>query len=175
MSTYKRYSDWTTWWPLVHPPEGCAEEAAAFCHLLHDLHPRPVPDQPQTMVEFGCGGGGNASYLKTNFTMTLVDLSPQMLAISRDLNPECEHLLGDMRTVRLGRQFDVVFIHDAIMYMTTASDLRQALATAYCHCKPGGVALFYLSGVRKTFQLSCEVLFVTELIELGQENFAPQS
>ena len=29
-----------------------------------------------------------------------------MLAVSRALNPECEHVEGDMRTVRLGREFD---------------------------------------------------------------------
>ena len=29
-----------------------------------------------------------------------------------------------MRNVRLGRTFDAVFVHDAIMYMTTEVDLR---------------------------------------------------
>ena len=74
--------------------------------------------------------------------MTLVDCSPGMLAMSRQLNPECEHIEGDMRTVRLGRQYDAVFVHDAICYMTSEADLRQAIETAFVHCKPGGVALF---------------------------------
>ena len=38
-----------------------------------------------------------------------------MLAINQATNPECEHIVGDMRTLDLGRQFDVVLIHDAIM------------------------------------------------------------
>jgi trans-aconitate methyltransferase len=59
--------------------------------------------------------------------MTLVDLSEEMLVVSRRLNPECEHLLGDMRTLRLGRSFDAVFVHDAIDYMTTEADLRRAV------------------------------------------------
>ena len=46
-----------------------------------------------------------------------------MLAVSRTLNPTCEHFEGDMRTIRLGREFDRVFVHDAICYMTTAADL----------------------------------------------------
>ena len=29
-----------------------------------------------------------------------------------------------MRSVRLGRTFDAVFVHDAIAYMTTEDDLR---------------------------------------------------
>jgi hypothetical protein len=57
-----------------------------------------------------------------------------------------------MRTVRLGRTFDRVFIHDAICYMATLSDLRRAIETAYVHCRPGGAALFAPDHVRETFQ-----------------------
>jgi hypothetical protein len=53
-----------------------------------------------------------------------------MLELSRGLNPECEHVVGDMRPLHLGRQFDAVFVHDAVMYMTTEDDLRQAMETA---------------------------------------------
>jgi trans-aconitate methyltransferase len=56
--------------------------------------------------------------------MTLVEPADGMREISRKLNPECTHLAGDMRNVRLGRTFDAVFVHDAIMYMTTEVDLR---------------------------------------------------
>jgi hypothetical protein len=80
-----------------------------------------------------------------------------MLAMSRSLNPECEHLEGDMRTVRLGRLFDAVFIHDAIVYLTTLEELQQALETAYLHCRPGGVALFVPDYVQEIFQPSAEV------------------
>ena len=80
--------------------------------------------EARTLLELGSGGGNNASHLKARFECTLTDLSPEMLALSRTLNPECEHLEGDMRTLRLGRTFDVVFIHDAISYLTTEDDLR---------------------------------------------------
>jgi len=49
--------------------------------------------------------------------------SEPMQALSRALNPECEHVLGDMRTLRLGRAFDVAFVQDAVMYMTSEEDL----------------------------------------------------
>jgi hypothetical protein len=75
-----------------------------------------------------------------------------MLAISQALNPECEHLQGDMRTLRLGRLFDCVFIHDAIMYLTSEVDLRATFETAFTHCRPGGAALFAPDHVRETFQ-----------------------
>jgi hypothetical protein len=57
-----------------------------------------------------------------------------------------------MRTVRLGRAFDAVFIHDAVMYLTTRGDLARAAATAFLHCRPGGVALFVPDCVRETFR-----------------------
>jgi len=56
-----------------------------------------------------------------------------------------------MRAVRLGRTFDAVFIHDAIMYMTTEEDLRLALETASIHCKRGGAVLIMPDVTRETF------------------------
>jgi hypothetical protein len=84
--------------------------------------------------------------------MVLVDMSPDMLAVSRTLNPELEHHAGDMRTVRLGREFDAVFVHDAVCYMTTESDLRQGIETTFLHCKPGGVALFCPDYITENFE-----------------------
>ncbi len=149
----KLYSELATWWPLLSPPEEYADEAAFFWRVLSDVG---LPASP-SLLELGAGGGNNAFHLKPHFAhMTLTDLSPQMLAVSHALNPECEHLEGDMRTLRLGRQFDVVFIHDAIDYMTTFDDLQQAMATAFAHCKAGGVALFVPDHVRETFQPSTD-------------------
>jgi hypothetical protein len=75
-----------------------------------------------------------------------------MIIQSQQLNPECEHHVGDMRTVRLGREFDAVFVHDAVDYMTTEIDLRQAIETAFEHCRPGGVAVFVPDDTAETFE-----------------------
>jgi SAM-dependent methyltransferase len=104
------------------------------------------------VLELGCGGGNNTFHLKSHFTLTLTDLSPRMLEMSRAINPQCEHLQGDMRSIRLGRLFDAVFIHDAVCYLTRLVDLRQAVETAWMHCRPGGVALFAPDFTRETFQ-----------------------
>jgi trans-aconitate methyltransferase len=144
------YRDLADWWPLLSPPEDHAEEAAYYERTLVSACAR----SPRTMLEPGSGGGNNASYLKRRFRMTLVDLSPGMLAVSRSLNPECEHLEGDMRTVRLGRQFDCVFVHDAVSYMATEADLRQVVKTARAHCAPGGAVLLAPDYVRETFRPS---------------------
>ena len=64
--------------------------------------------------------------------MVLVEPSAGMLQVSRALNPECEHVQGDMRTVRLDRRFDLVFVHDAVCYMTTEPDLRRRSRRRSC-------------------------------------------
>jgi hypothetical protein len=42
------------------------------------------------------------------------------------------------------------------MYMTTLEELKKAAATAYAHCKPGGVALFAPDVVRESFKPSTD-------------------
>jgi SAM-dependent methyltransferase len=142
------YGELAGWWPLVSAPQDYVGEAEFVRRTLREQSSRRV----QMILELGCGGGNNASHLKRHFQLTLVDLSPQMLEVSHRLNPECEHVEGDMRTVRVGRTFDAVFVHDAVMYLTDADDLRRAVETAFVHVAPGGVALFMPDCVRETFE-----------------------
>jgi SAM-dependent methyltransferase len=144
----KLYRELASWWPLVSAPAEYAEEAAIAAETMQGGARGPV----RRVLELGCGGGNNASHLKARFEMTLSDLSPGMLDVSRALNPGCEHVRGDMRTLRLGRTFDAVFVHDAVMYLTRERDLRAAVVTAYEHLRPGGVALFVPDDVKETWR-----------------------
>ncbi len=143
----KLYGELSEWWPTFSSPDDYREETAFFARTLMKLG----DPAPRRVLELGSGGGNSAFHLKKRFEMTLVDLSPQMLAVSRALNPECEHIESDIRTVRLGRTFDAVFVHDAICHMTTEADLRAVMQTAFVHLRAGGVALFVPDFVRETF------------------------
>jgi SAM-dependent methyltransferase len=132
------YGELADWFRVLSEPEHYAEEAQIFVDAIEKLSRRPV----STVLELGSGGGHNASHMKKLYTLTLTDLSPDMLRVSEQLNPECEHIEGDMRTLRLGRTFDAVFVHDAVAYITTEPDLEAAMHTAFEHVRPGGVALF---------------------------------
>ncbi len=143
----KLYDELAAWWPLLSPPSDYAEEASFLQRQLEQAGDLPC----RTLLELGSGGGNNASHLKAHFELTLVDPSPGMLDVSRALNPTCQHIEGDMRTIRLGRQFDRVLIHDAICYMTSLADLNSAIETAFVHCRAGGAALFAPDHLRDNF------------------------
>lgn len=132
------YRELASWFHVLTPPEEYEVEARFYSSVLEDAALIPV----RTVLELGSGGGNNASHMKSRFDLTLTDLSEEMLALSRSLHPDLEHVQGDMRTLRLGRRFDAVFVHDAVVYMTSEEDLAAAVATAFEHCKPGGAAVF---------------------------------
>jgi SAM-dependent methyltransferase len=134
----KLYDELTDWYHLLDPREDHEDEAALLGALLQEAG---VPASAE-LLELGCGAGNNASYLRDTWRCTLTDLSPRMLALSEAQNPGCPHHLGDMRTLRLGRSFDAVLLHDALCYLLTEDDLRAAAHTAWVHLRPGGVALF---------------------------------
>ncbi len=141
------YGELAPWFHLLTPPHEYADDAAFILAQLREHVDGPL----ETLLELGSGGGNTASHLKRGMRLTLTDVSPDMLALSRTINPEVEHLIGDMRTVKLGRTFDAVLIHDAICYMTTEADLRAAMATAFEHLRPGGAAIFMPDYVRERF------------------------
>jgi len=146
------YRDLAEWYPLLTPVEDYAEEADLYRRLFISNCPRP----PRTLLDLGSGPGHNAAYLKRSFACTLLDLEPAMLELSRRLNPECSHVQGDMRSIRLGRTFDCVLLHDAVNYMRNRCDLASAVSTAFIHTAPGGAALFQPDFVAETFEPGTE-------------------
>jgi SAM-dependent methyltransferase len=142
------YDDLAYLWPIVSPPEEYALEA---WHLREALRAKLGPGR-HTLLELGVGGGHILSHLASEFQAIAVDISEQMLALSKQLNPDVEHHLGDMRHVRLGRTFQGVLVHDAICYMLSEDDLRAVFATARAHLEPGGVFIVAPDWFRETFK-----------------------
>lgn len=144
------YSEFAPWFHLLSAPSSYVEEADFARKTLVEASSTQI----HTVLELGAGGGNNAFHLKAHFEMTLTDRSLQMLERSRAINPECEHIQGDMRSLRLDRQFDAVFVHDAVCHLTSRDDLLACMRIARIHCKPGGVALFMPDFVRERFSSS---------------------
>ena len=142
------YSDLAAWFHLLTAPHDYREEAEFYSALIVEA----AVGQVRAVLELGSGGGNNASHMKERFTMTLTDISPEMIEVSRRINPELTHIQGDMRSLRIGRgQFDAVFVHDSVTYMTSQDDVHAMASTAAFHCRPGGSVVVVPDHVRESF------------------------
>ena len=148
MSQPRLYGDLAYLWPIISPPEEFREEAEVWRQAIMDK----LGQGRHRVLELGVGGGHNLSHLTEDFQATAVDLSPEMLELSRKLNPGVEHHLGDMRTLRLGETFDAVLIHDAISCMLTEDDLAATFDTAKRHLRSGGLLVIAPEWVRENFR-----------------------
>jgi SAM-dependent methyltransferase len=147
MADHRLYKDLSYLFPIITPAEHYADCASQWRQLLR-TH---LGSGKHRILEFGVGGGHNLSHLRDDFEATAVDISPDMLELSRKLNPTVRHVLGDMRSVDLGETFKAVLIHDAISYLTRVDDLRSTVATAARHLDPDGVFIMAPDYFSETF------------------------
>mgnify|MGYP000480617101 FL=1 len=108
-----------------------------FCELIQKQSQIEV----NTLLHLGSGAGSNDYTFKRHFKVTGIDISDKMLKVARTINPKVTNIKGDMREIRLRKEFDVVVIPESIGHMTTLFDLSKAIQTAYEHIKPGGLLL----------------------------------
>jgi len=149
MNENRLYNDLAWLWPLWGSPSGdYARWCAQVIRLIERYAARPVG----TILNMGCGGGKNAWSLKGRYAVTGIDLSPAMLALARQLNPECKFIQADMRNFDLGFTFDAILVDDAISYMTGLKELQGVFAAAYHHLAPGGVLLVSPDEIRESFR-----------------------
>ena len=136
-SDWLAYNDlaWTE--HLLANPSEYEEDAERCVEMIRRHSATP----PKKLLHLGCGAGGHDTFFKRHFSVTGVDVSRGMLEIARQRHTDVEYFEDDMRTCRLDRLFDTVVIPDSIDYMATSDDLRQAIATAAAHLRPGGVLL----------------------------------
>src|SRR5258706_13218590 len=91
------YPDLAAWWPLFSPPDRHEEEAEWLLGVLDTA----LGHRPASLLELGSGGGHTASHLGRDLALTLVDIAPAMLAVSRALNPPPPPLEAASRPGRL--------------------------------------------------------------------------
>lgn len=146
-------SAWIAYNELAWTEELLADPADYECEVARyvDLIKRNSSHTPHALLHLGCGAGGHDTFFKQQFAVTGVDISRGMLDRARLRHPDVEYLESDMRTVRLGREFDAVVIPDSIDYMGSLLELRMAIETAVAHLKPRG-ALLVAGKTREVFR-----------------------
>lgn len=142
------YHDLAWIWPIVSPPADYRGEADEF----HDLIQAKGAGKLRRLLHLGCGAGHLDSHLKQHYQITGVDLSEPMLAMARSLNPEITYIQGDIRSIQLDVEFDVVILADASDYLLSRDALTQAFSTAYSHLRPGGIFCTYAEETAEGFE-----------------------
>jgi len=140
-SSYSRYYD------LLYRDKDYVKEAQFVQKLL-----QKYAVGAKSILELGCGTGTHAALLaKEEYQVHGVDLSADMLQratdrlshLPKELASRLEFSQGDIRTIRINKQFDaVISLFHVISYQTTHEDLQAAFSTAKAHLKPGGVFIF---------------------------------
>jgi SAM-dependent methyltransferase len=131
------YSGSAELYDLVYSFKDYADEAAWLVSLVAERAP-----DAQTLLDVGCGTGRHLQRLRARFDCEGVDLDPGLLAAARERLPGVPLHEADMRTLDLGRTFDVVTcLFSAIGYMLDLDQLGQATAAMAKHVAPGGLLL----------------------------------
>ncbi len=95
-----------------------------------------------TWLDVACGTGRHLQFLGRRHSTVGVDSSREMLRFARRRLPGVRLVLGDMRTFRLNRRFDVVScLFSAIGHLKTKEEVRTAFANFARHLNPGGVTI----------------------------------
>ncbi|MBD0255373.1 MAG: class I SAM-dependent methyltransferase [Cytophagales bacterium] len=174
MSVFAHYA---RYYNLLYKDKNYRGEVDYLVKLLEQYASRP-----RSILNLGCGTGKHDFLLADRgYDVTGVDLSADMIAVADQTRQASatrgttQFLTGDLREVRLGRQFDaVVSLFHVMSYQVTNADLDRAFQTVKAHLKPGGTFVFdawYGPGVltdppvTRVKRLEDEVIAVTRTAE----------
>jgi len=145
--SHRLYSSLAHLWPRIANRDTHVHEAQHLQELLDAAYGNRVT----SILELGCGGGLIASHFDSDREVILTDLSADMIHLAQQQNPTRQCIPGDMRYLRLDRTVEAVLLHDAVMYLTTESDLMATVRTAATLLAPGGVLLVLPDVVKEHF------------------------
>jgi ubiquinone/menaquinone biosynthesis C-methylase UbiE len=105
-----------------------------------------------SLLDVACGTGLHLKHLKDDFSCTGVDISKAMLKIARKNAKGVTFKDADMKTMRLGKQFDVIVcLLSSIGYVKTIASLEKTIKNFSKHLKKGGLALIEPSNAKSAY------------------------
>ena len=145
------YRDLAWLWSEVTPVGTYIDEAQDLYEIVSDALGRC----PQKILELGAGGGYLLHDLQLQYpdvAITLLDSSSDMMREARRRNPNAKTICADMSTLDLNEQFDLVLLHDAVMYLEDKSAVSKVLNIMRTHTAEGGVAVIVPDVCKETFE-----------------------
>lgn len=139
------FKDYASYYNLLYQDKEYGAEANYIICLINKYC-----KDAKSILNLGCGTGRHDYIFATNgYDVTGVDMSPQMVeiakqgAIENHFKGTVQFFEGDIRSLRLKNQYDVVLaLFHVMSYQITNDDLHKAFETAQIHLKPGGVFIF---------------------------------
>jgi SAM-dependent methyltransferase len=142
------FDDYATYYDEMYTDKDYIAEVS-YIETLFREHTQPGPI---SILDLGSGTGRHAIDLASRgYSIRGIDLSASMVTLAEarkaslpeDLKGNVSFSVGDVRSIRLGAQFDVVLaLFHVASYQTTNDDFRAFLATAQLHLRPGGILIF---------------------------------
>lgn len=156
---------------LMYRRPGLYDHFTGGDHSVATVVQQLFPDRPVgSVLDLGCGTGLHLAALQQAFGCSAVgvDVQPELIEYAQATHPNVELHLGDLRSVRLGRQFDaVVCLGNSLSYQLTDDDLLAAAKTFAAHTRSGGHVVI-LTMMRPLIGGGCSTLnnqFVTATVE----------
>lgn len=119
------------------------------------IHKKLLKGLPSKILELGCGPGFYTEQLAAlGHSCTGIDFAPAPIKYARDNAPEkCAYLLGDIRNVEYGENFDLVFLIFGAFNLFKPVDAINILEKIFASLKPGGKLLLELSSLDSVDQI----------------------
>ena len=105
-----------------------------------------------TLLDVACGTGLHLKHMNDDFSCTGVDISKAMLKIARKNAKGVAFKAADMKTLKLGKQFDTITcLLSSIGYAKTYSNLERTIKNFSKHLKKGGLVLIEPSHAKSVY------------------------
>lgn len=145
MSIFDKYAQY---YDAMYPEKDYSAEVSYVEALIQEF----AEPGAASILDFGSGTGRHAIDLASRgYSVRGIDSSASMVALAdarkliqpEEVRKRVDFSVGDVRSIRLGAQFDVVLaLFHVASYQTTNSDFRSFLETARLHQRPGGIFIF---------------------------------
>jgi len=113
------------------------EEAHKVRSWIKKLHP-----EARTLLDVACGTGEHARFLKEQYRIDGLDLSPEFVRIAGRKNPAGTYRVADMTAFDMGKTYDVIVcLFSSIGYVVSKEKLHAAIACFANHLNPNGLML----------------------------------
>ncbi len=115
------------------------EKEADYLHSIIQKHKNSPGNK---LLDVGCGTGCHIEKLMNRYEVTGLDINKAMLAVARKKCKGVRFVQGNMTSMDLGEQFDVITsMFGSLGYLTAEKQVKEAMQAFARHTKDGGVVL----------------------------------